>query len=237
MTRTTLPLTAVALMMASTAAFAQEDAGATTAPFSLPELPYATDALDPVIDAETMELHHGKHHQSYVDTLNEAVEADDALADMTLEELVASAGSLSDEVRNNAGGHWNHSFFWQLMAPEDDSGEPSEDLAGAIDAVFGSMDEFKSAFEEAGTGQFGSGWAWLVVDGNGQLAITSTPNQDNPLMDVAEVPGTPILGNDVWEHAYYLSYNNRRAEYLSSWWDVVNWEQVSTNYAEALAAQ
>ncbi|MCG6115650.1 MAG: superoxide dismutase [Mesorhizobium sp.] len=223
--------------MASTAAFAQEDAGATTAPFSLPELPYATDALDPVIDAETMELHHGKHHQSYVDTLNEAVEADDALADMTLEELVALAGSLSDEVRNNAGGHWNHSFFWQLMAPEDDSGEPSEDFAGAIDAVFGSMDEFKSAFEEAGTGQFGSGWAWLVVDGNGQLAITSTPNQDNPLMDVAEVPGTPILGNDVWEHAYYLSYNNRRAEYLSSWWDVVNWEQVSTNYAEALAAQ
>jgi len=237
MLRTTLPATAIALVMASSAAFAQEDFGTQTAPFSLPELPYATDALEPVIDAETMELHHGQHHQSYVDTLNEAVEADEALADMTLDEIVAAAGSLSDEVRNNAGGHWNHSFFWPLMAPEGEGGEPSDDFASAIDAVFGSMDEFKSAFEEAGTGQFGSGWAWLVVDTNGQLAITSTPDQDNPLMDIAEVQGTPILGNDVWEHAYYLSYNNRRDEYLSAWWDVVNWEQVSTNYAEALAAQ
>ena len=237
MLRTTLPATAVALVMASSAAFAQEDFGSATAPFSLPELPYATDALEPAIDAETMELHHGMHHQSYVDTLNEAVEADPALADMTLDELVAAAGGLSDEVRNNAGGHWNHSFFWPLMAPEGEGGEPSEEFAGAIDAVFGSMDEFKSAFEEAGTGQFGSGWAWLIVDGKGELAITSTPDQDNPLMDVAEIQGTPILGNDVWEHAYYLTYNNRRAEYLSAWWDVVNWEQVSANYAEAVAAQ
>lgn len=237
MLRTTFPATAVALVMASSAAFAQEDFGSATAPFSLPELPYATDALEPAIDAETMELHHGMHHQSYVDTLNEAVEADPALADMTLDELVAAAGGLSDEVRNNAGGHWNHSFFWPLMAHEGEGGEPSEEFAGAIDAVFGSMDEFKSAFEEAGTGQFGSGWAWLIVDGNGELAITSTPDQDNPLMDVAEIQGTPILGNDVWEHAYYLTYNNRRAEYLSAWWDVVDWGQVSANYAEAVAAQ
>ncbi|NMG38490.1 superoxide dismutase [Chelativorans sp. ZYF759] len=237
MLRTTFPATAVALVLASSAAFAQEDFGSATAPFSLPELPYATDALEPAIDAETMELHHGMHHQSYVDTLNEAVEADPALADMTLDELVAAAGGLSDEVRNNAGGHWNHSFFWPLMAPEGEGGEPSKEFAGAIDAVFGSMDEFKSAFEEAGTGQFGSGWAWLIVDGNGELAITSTPDQDNPLMDVAEIQGTPILGNDVWEHAYYLTYNNRRAEYLSAWWDVVDWEQVSANYAEAVAAQ
>ncbi|MGY6708108.1 MAG: superoxide dismutase [Rhizobiaceae bacterium] len=237
MLRTTLPATAVALVMASSAVFAQEEFATQTAPFSLPDLPYATDALEPVIDGETMELHHGQHHQAYVDTLNEAVEDDATLDGMTLEEIVAAAGSFSDEVRNNAGGHWNHSFFWPLMAPEGEGGEPSDDFASAIDAVFGSMDEFKSAFEEAGTDQFGSGWAWLIVDDNGELAITSTPDQDNPLMDIAEVRGTPILGNDVWEHAYYLTYNNRRGEYLSAWWNVVNWEQVSTNYAEALAAQ
>jgi Fe-Mn family superoxide dismutase len=230
-------LTSAALLLAAPTAFAQEDFRAATAPFSLPELPYATDALEPVIDAETMELHHGRHHQSYVDTLNEAVEADAALAGLTLDELVASAGSLSTEVRNNAGGHWNHSFFWRLMAPEGERGEPSEELASAIDAVFGSMEEFQTAFEEAGVGQFGSGWAWLIVDANGQLAITTTPDQDNPLMDVAEIRGEPILGNDVWEHAYYLTYNNRRADYLSAWWDVVDWEQVSQNYADALPGQ
>lgn len=235
MLRTTL-FTSAALLMASSTAIAQEF-GASTSPFSLPDLPYTTDALEPAIDTETMELHHGQHHQSYVDSLNEAVEADNALVGMSLEELVASAGSLSSEVRNNAGGHWNHSFFWRLMASEDERGEPSEDFAGAIDAVFGSMDEFKTAFEEVGADQFGSGWVWLIVDTSGELAITSTPNQDNPLMDVAEVQGTPILGNDVWEHAYYLTYNNRRPEYLSTWWDVVDWDQVSQNYNDALAGQ
>jgi Fe-Mn family superoxide dismutase len=229
--------TSAALLIASSAALAQDDFRTATAPFALPDLPYATDALAPAIDAETMELHHGKHHQSYVDKLNEAVEADDALAGMSLAEIVASAGTLSTQVRNNAGGHWNHSFFWQLMAPEGERGEPSDDFTSAIDAVYGSMDEFRTAFEEAGAARFGSGWAWLIVDTNGELAITTTPNQDNPLMDVAEVQGTPILGNDVWEHAYYLTYNNRRAEYLGAWWDVVDWEQVSENYAAALADQ
>lgn len=234
MLRTAL-VTSAALLLASPAAFAQEDIGAATAPFALPDLPYAADALEPAIDAQTMELHHGRHHQSYIDKLNAAVEADEALAAMSLEEIVASAGNRSTEVRNNAGGHWNHSFFWRLMAPEGERGEPSEAFGGAIDAVYGSMDDFKTAFEEAGAGRFGSGWVWLVVDANGQLAITTTPNQDNPLMDVAEVPGTPILGNDVWEHAYYITYNNRRPEYLSTWWDVVDWEQVSQTYAAALA--
>ena len=236
MLRTALA-TSAALLLASPAALAQDNIGAATAPFVLPDLPYATDALEPAIDAQTMELHHGRHHQSYVDKLSAAVEADGALAETSLEDLVASAGSRSTEVRNNAGGHWNHSFFWQLMAPEGERGEPSAAFGGAIDAVYGSMDDFKAAFEEAGAGQFGSGWVWLVVDASGQLAITTTPDQDNPLMDVAEVRGTPILGNDVWEHAYYLTYNNRRPEYLSAWWDVVDWGQVSQNYEAALADQ
>lgn len=231
---------AVALLASSTfltsAAVGQtSDLGSATAPFTLPELPYATNALEPAIDAETMELHHGRHHQSYVDNLNDAVEQDAALSTLTLDELVASAGGLSDAVRNNAGGHWNHSFFWRLMAAEDDRGEPSDELSEAIDVVFGSMDEFKEAFEEAGARRFGSGWAWLIVTEDNQLAVTSTPNQDNPLMDVANPRGTPILGNDVWEHAYYLTYNNRRPEYLSAWWDVVNWNEVSRNYADAIA--
>ncbi|WP_185983755.1 superoxide dismutase [Aureimonas mangrovi] len=225
-----------ALTAAPASAQEAEDVGATTAPFTLPDLPYATDALVPAIDAETMEIHHGRHHQAYVDNLNEAVETDDALSAMTLEELVAGAGTLPDAVRNNAGGHWNHSFFWQLMAPEGERGEASPELAEAIDTAFGSMEEFQTAFEEAGAGQFGSGWAWLIVDPDGNLAVTSTPNQDNPLMDVAEEPGTPIMGNDVWEHAYYITYRNARPDYLSAWWDVVNWEQVSQNYAAAVEA-
>ena len=219
-------------------AFAQDAMpGSQTAPFTLPELPYGFDALGPVIDAETMELHHGKHHQTYVDNLNAAVEADAELEGLTLEEIVASAGTRTPAVRNNGGGHWNHSFFWELMAAEGERGEASPELTEAIDAVFGSMDEFKSEFQTAGTGRFGSGWAWLIVDADGGLAITSTPNQDNPLMDVAETPGTPIIGNDVWEHAYYLTYRNRRAEYLAAWWDVVNWTKVSQHYAAALAAR
>lgn len=208
---------------------------AALAEFSLPELPYPTDALSPVIEAETMELHHGRHHQSYVDTLNEAISEGDAPAEMSLEELVATAGTHGDRVRNNAGGHWNHSFFWETMAPVDETGEMSDELSEAIDAIWGSADDFRSAFQEAGTGQFGSGWVWLIVNDADQLEITTTPNQDNPLMDIAERQGTPILGNDVWEHAYYLDYRNRRAEYLDSWWDVVNWQRVSERYDEAVA--
>ncbi len=204
-------------------------------PFSLPDLAYDYDALEPVIDAQTMELHHSKHHQTFVDNLNNAVEAGTISADATVEELVANASAQPTGVRNSAGGHWNHTFFWEIIGPVDQSGEPSADLAAAIDAVYDSMDEFKAAFEEAGAGRFGSGWVWLVVTDGGELEITTTPNQDNPLMDVAELQGVPVIGNDVWEHAYYLTYNNRRAEYLSNWWDVVNWDAVSERYAEALA--
>ena len=205
-------------------------------PFSLPELPYAYDALEPVIDAQTMELHHDKHHRSFVDNLNAAAEDDPTLGETDLEDILANVSERPNAIRNNAGGHWNHTFFWELMAPEGERGEPSEELSQAIEASFGSMDEFKEDFQAAGASRFGSGWAWLIVNEAGELEITSTPNQDNPLMDVAETQGTPVLGNDVWEHAYYLTYNNRRAEYLSSWWDVVNWEQVSENYADAVAA-
>lgn len=203
--------------------------------FTLPDLPYAADALEPVISAETMELHHGRHHQSYVDNLNDAISEGDAPAGLSLEELVANAGTYPDSVRNNAGGHWNHTFFWDSMAPSDETGEMSDELSAAITAVYGSDDDFRAAFEEAGADQFGSGWVWLIVNDQNQLEITSTPNQDNPLMDVAETGGTPLLGNDVWEHAYYLTYNNRRGEYLESWWDVVNWDEVSQRYNAALA--
>lgn len=223
-------LVAAAFVAAALPASAQD-----TTSFSLPELGYGYDALEPVIDAETMELHHSKHHQSFVDNLNTAADDGTIPDGVSVEELVAAAGTYPTGVRNSAGGHWNHTFFWELMAPEDETGEASDDFTTAVDAVYGSMDEFKAEFEAAGAAQFGSGWVWLIVNEAGQLEITSTPNQDNPLMDVAETPGTPILGNDVWEHAYYLTYNNRRADYLSSWWDVVDWDQVSTNYAEALA--
>ena len=189
----------------------------------------------PAIDAQTMTIHHDKHHQAYVDALNKAVAADAALSGKTLEQLVGAAGTMPAVIRNNAGGHWNHSFFWKTMAPVAQSGQPSAALAAAINAKFGSLDAFKTAFKTAGTGRFGSGWVWLIVGSDGQLAITSTPNQDNPLMDIAEVKGTPILGNDVWEHAYYLKYQNKRADYLDGWWQVVNWKTVSDRYAAATA--
>jgi Fe-Mn family superoxide dismutase len=203
------------------------------AAFSLAPLPYAPEALEPVIDAETMRIHHGKHHQAYVDNLNKAVAADASLAGMTLEQLLGRAGTLSAAIRNNAGGHWNHTFFWETMAPVGEGGAISPALAAAIDAQFGSMDTFKAAFKAAGTARFGSGWVWLIVDKDGKLAITSTPNQDNPLMDVAEVKGMPVLGNDVWEHAYYLKWQNRRGDYLDGWWQVVDWGKVSERYAAA----
>ncbi len=220
----------VAALCVATSAVAQ----VAPAPFSLPPLPYAAAALEPVIDAQTMTIHHDRHHQAYVDALNKAVAADPALKGQSLDALVAKAGTLPVAVRNNAGGHWNHSFFWKTMAPPAQAGQPSPALAAAIDRQFGSLAAFKAAFKEAGTKRFGSGWVWLVVKADGTLAITSTPNQDNPLMDVAEVKGTPILGNDVWEHAYYLKYQNRRADYLDGWWQVVDWKTVSDRYAATL---
>ena len=202
--------------------------------FTLPPLPYAYDALEPAIDKETMTFHHDKHHQAYVDNLNKAVDADPALQGKSLEELFAGMSKLPKAVRNNGGGHWNHSLFWELMAPQGETGEPSAELAAAIDRDLGGMDKFKDDFNAAGAGQFGSGWAWLIVQ-DGKLKVTSTPNQDNPLMDVAEEKGAVVLGADVWEHAYYLKYQNRRADYLKAFWSVVNWKKVNALFAEATA--
>ena len=198
--------------------------------FTLPALTYALDALEPFIDAKTMEIHHGKHHQAYVDNLNKAI-AGTPNEGKTLEELVAIAGTISPAVRNNGGGHWNHTFFWESLAPHA-GGTPTDALGDAITATFGSFDAFKEKFAAAGATRFGSGWAWLIVK-DGKLEVSSTPNQDNPLMDVAEVKGTPILGVDVWEHAYYLKYQNRRPEYLGAIWNVINWTKVAERFAAA----
>jgi Fe-Mn family superoxide dismutase len=202
--------------------------------FTLPPLPYAYDALEPAIDKETMTFHHDKHHQAYVDNLNKAVDADAALQGKSLEEMFAVMSTLPKAVRNNGGGHWNHALFWELLAPQGQTGAPSAELAAAIDRDLGGMDAFKSAFNAAGAGQFGSGWAWLIVQ-DGKLKVTSTPNQDNPLMDVADEKGAVVLGADVWEHAYYLKYQNRRADYLAAFWSVVNWNKVNALYAAATA--
>ena len=198
--------------------------------FELPSLPYALNALEPHIDARTMEIHHGKHHNAYVTNLNAAVAGTD-LEGKSLEELMKVAGS-SAAVRNNGGGHWNHSLFWQILSPTG-GGLPTGALAAAIDAKFDSFDAFKEAFNKAGATRFGSGWAWLCVDTKKELCVCSSPNQDNPLMDVSECPGTPILGLDVWEHAYYLNYQNRRPDYIAAFWNLVNWEEVSKRYAAA----
>jgi len=197
--------------------------------FTLPQLPYSFNALEPHIDAKTMEIHHGKHHQAYVDNLNKAI-AGTPNENKSLEELVASAGTISPAVRNNGGGHWNHTFFWESLAPNA-GGTPTGKLAETITSTFGSFDAFKEKFNNAGMTRFGSGWAWLILN-NGKLEISSTPNQDNPLMDVAEVKGTPLLGVDVWEHAYYLKYQNRRAEYLGVFWNVVNWNKVNERFGK-----
>ncbi|MCC5937276.1 MAG: superoxide dismutase [Lunatimonas sp.] len=199
--------------------------------FELPALPYDFNALEPHIDAKTMEIHHGKHHNAYVTNLNGAVEGTD-LANKSLEDIMKSISSASPAVRNNGGGHYNHSLFWTVLSPNG-GGTPSGDLAKAIDAKFGSFDKLKEEFNKAAATRFGSGWAWLSVDASGELQVSSTPNQDNPLMDVADVKGTPILGLDVWEHAYYLNYQNRRPDYISAFWSVVNWEEVSKRYAAA----
>jgi len=196
--------------------------------FTLPALPYAHEALEPHIDTKTMQIHHGKHHQAYVDNLNKAI-AGTENENKTIEELVKNAGSISPAVRNNGGGHWNHSFFWESLAPNAGS-TPTGALADSIAVTFGTLDAFKEKFANAGMTRFGSGWAWLIVK-DGKLEISSTPNQDNPLMEIADVKGTPILGCDVWEHAYYLHYQNRRADYLAAFWNIVNWDIVAERFA------
>jgi Fe-Mn family superoxide dismutase len=201
-------------------------------PFELPKLPYEYTALEPHIDARTMEIHYTKHHQGYVNKLNAAIEQHSELGDKSVEELLKDLSSVPEDirtaVRNNGGGHANHSLFWPVMSPNG-GGEPSGELADAINSVFGGFDSFKEQFSAAAAGRFGSGWAWLSVDGGGKLAVTSTPNQDSPLSEGL----TPILGLDVWEHAYYLNYQNRRPDYIAAWWNVVNWEQVAANYGSA----
>lgn len=193
--------------------------------FTLPELPYDFAALEPHVDARTMEIHHDKHHAAYVNNLNAAIK-DTEHAGKSLEALMANISKLPAAIRNNGGGHWNHSMFWEIMAPNA-GGEPTGELADKINQAFGSFDEMKKQFAQAAATRFGSGWAWLCADSNGDLFITSTPNQDNPLMDVAEKMGKPLLGLDVWEHAYYLHYQNRRPDYVSAWWNVVNWKAVA----------
>ncbi|QOI97427.1 MAG: superoxide dismutase [Flammeovirgaceae bacterium] len=200
-------------------------------PFTLPNLPYAFNALEPHIDARTMEIHHGKHHNAYVTNLNNAIANTDA-DKLSIEEICKNVSKYPVAVRNNGGGHYNHSLFWTIMGPNA-GGVPTGALADAINSAFGNFDEFKTRFAAAGAGRFGSGWAWLIVDGSKKLQITSTLNQDNPLMDVAEVKGTPVLGLDVWEHAYYLNYQNRRPDYIAAWWNVVNWAEVAKRFAAA----
>lgn len=197
--------------------------------FKLPDLPYDFKALEPYIDAQTMQIHHDKHHAAYVNNLNKAIEPMDKFPS-DLNEVFANIEKYSMAVRNNAGGHWNHSFFWEIMRPGKENNMPSGKLAEAINKDFGSFDEFKKKFKEAALGQFGSGWAWLVLT-NGALSISSTPNQDNPLMSVANKKGKPILGLDVWEHAYYLKYQNKRGDYIDNFWYVVNWDKVASLFA------
>lgn len=196
---------------------------------TLPALPYAFDALEPHIDALTMEIHHDRHHKAYVDNLNKAIEGTDA-ENLSLADLMANISKYPAAVRNNGGGHFNHTLFWEILS--NNGSKPSEKLAAAIETL-GGMDALKEKLSAAGATRFGSGWAWLIVK-DGKLEVTSTPNQDNPLMDVAEVKGTPVLGIDVWEHAYYLKYQNKRPDYLSAIWNVINWEEVSKRYEAAL---
>lgn len=200
--------------------------------FTLPELPYPSNALEPHIDARTMEIHHGKHHAAYTNNLNAAIDGTE-WASKSIEEIVANAGKISPAVRNNGGGFYNHNLFWTIMGPNA-GGAPSGALADAINAAFGSFDAFKEAFAKAAATRFGSGWAWLIKKADGTLAVTSTANQDNPLMDVVDEKGTPILGLDVWEHAYYLKYQNRRPDFVDAFWNVVNWDVVASRYSAAL---
>lgn len=199
--------------------------------FELPPLPYAPNALEPHIDARTMEIHHGKHHNAYVTNLNNAIAGTD-MEGKSLEELMLQAGS-NVAVRNNGGGHFNHSLFWSILSPSG-GGQPVAELANAINDKFINFDNFKDTFSKAAATRFGSGWAWLILTNAGKLEVVSTPNQDNPLMDVAEIKGTPIIGLDVWEHAYYLHYQNRRPDYISAFWNVINWDEANRRYLAAL---
>jgi superoxide dismutase, Fe-Mn family len=198
--------------------------------FELPNLPYPSNALEPHIDQQTMEIHHGKHHKAYTDNLNKAIQGTE-MENKSIEEIMKNVGG-NNAVRNNGGGFYNHNLFWEVMSPNG-GGQPSGAVAEAINKKFGSFDSFKQEFSNAAATRFGSGWAWLIVTGNGEVDVTSTPNQDNPLMDVADKKGTPILGLDVWEHAYYLKYQNKRPDYVGAWWNVVNWNEVNRRYEEA----
>lgn len=205
------------------------------AQFTLAPLPYPADALEPHIDRTTMEIHHGRHHAAYVNNLNGQVKNFPDLANLSLEAMQGQISKFNTAVRNNGGGHYNHDLFWKLMAPAGQRGAPGEALAADIARTFGSLEDMKKRFDQAALGRFGSGWAWLIVTPDKKLAITSTPNQDNPLMDLPEITrGTPILGLDVWEHAYYLKYQNKRGEYATNWWNVVNWNEVTRRYDEAM---
>ncbi|MFM8277482.1 MAG: superoxide dismutase [Cyanobium sp.] len=205
------------------------------AEFSLPPLPYAADALEPAIDATTMTIHHDRHHGAYVANLNAQIQANPSLGSLSLEALQRQISRFPLAVRNNGGGHWNHSQFWAVMAPPGQGGSPSESLLAAINASFGSVEAMQQRFDQAAAGRFGSGWAWLIRKADGTLAISSTANQDNPLMDLPDIErGTPLLGLDVWEHAYYLAYQNRRPDYIKAWWALVNWNEVNRRF-EAVA--
>lgn len=220
-------ITLLVLVAAAAPAWAQ---------FSLPPLPYPVEALEPAIDAETMTLHHDRHHAAYVSNLNGQIRANPALQSLDLDALQGQVSRFPLAVRNNGGGHWNHSQFWTVMAPPGEGGTPSEDLLAAITSSFGSFDAMKKEFSQVAASRFGSGWAWLICTDDGSLAITSTANQDNPLMDLPGIEnGMPLLGLDVWEHAYYLKYQNRRVDYISAWWDLVNWAEVNRRYNQALA--
>ena len=220
-------ITLLVLVAAAAPAWAQ---------FSLPPLPYPVEALEPAIDAETMTLHHDRHHAAYVSNLNGQIKANPALQSLDLDALQGQVSRFPLAVRNNGGGHWNHSQFWTVMAPPGEGGTPSEDLLAAITSSFGSFDAMKKEFSQVAASRFGSGWAWLIRTDDGSLAITSTANQDNPLMDLPGIEnGMPLLGLDVWEHAYYLKYQNRRVDYISAWWDLVNWAEVNRRYNQAIA--
>lgn len=229
-----MPFKKTALAFALCWICAVSSAPAADEPFVLPALPYAPEALEPYIDRLTMEIHHGKHHQAYVSNLNSQVKNDPRLAGLTLEQIMAQMSAFNAAVRNNGGGHYNHSLFWELMAPAGTGGQPSRALQAAVKRDLGSWEAMREQFERAALGRFGSGWAWLIVTPEKKLAVTSTPNQDNPLMDLAEQRGTPVLAVDVWEHAYYLSYQNRRGDYLKQWWQVVNWNEVNRRFDAAL---
>ena len=222
--------TSLGLAFAMTATFSMT----AMAEFKQNPLPYSTDALEPSIDKTTMEIHYGKHHKTYVDNLNGQIKTYPELDKLKIEDVQKQISKYNTAVRNNGGGHYNHTFFWDSLAPSAKSGQPSATLLKKINQDFGSLEAFKTKFNEAATGRFGSGWAWLILTPEGKLAITSTANQDNPLMDVAETKGTPLLALDVWEHAYYLKYQNKRADYTKAFWNVVNWKKVDERYTQAL---